>query len=102
MFSFPPKCHRIQFTHLCFADDLLIFCKGIWSILSIFYQLLELQLNAEKSENFVVGVSQEELNLIQSSIWFQNWVVASEISRYSSSYKETFGEGLLAFVGEKV
>ena len=28
VFKFHPKCKKVQLTHLCFADDLLIFAKG--------------------------------------------------------------------------
>ncbi|XP_039023289.1 uncharacterized protein LOC120155894 [Hibiscus syriacus] len=28
VFGYHPKCKRIGLTHICFADDLLIFCKG--------------------------------------------------------------------------
>ena len=28
VFSFHPKCKRVNLTHLCFANDLLIFSKG--------------------------------------------------------------------------
>ncbi|KAL4383097.1 hypothetical protein GQ457_15G000930 [Hibiscus cannabinus] len=28
IFQYHPKCKRVRLTHLCFADDLLIFCKG--------------------------------------------------------------------------
>ncbi|XP_039010000.1 uncharacterized protein LOC120138638 [Hibiscus syriacus] len=28
IFKFHPKCRRISLTHLCFADDLLVFCHG--------------------------------------------------------------------------
>ena len=27
-FSYHPKCKKVKLTHLCFADDLLIFAKG--------------------------------------------------------------------------
>lgn len=27
-FNFHPKCSRIGLTHLCFADDLMVFCRG--------------------------------------------------------------------------
>ncbi|XP_074318519.1 uncharacterized protein LOC141655332 [Silene latifolia] len=27
-FKFHPLCNRIQLTHLCFADDLILFCRG--------------------------------------------------------------------------
>ncbi|KAE8683874.1 hypothetical protein F3Y22_tig00111166pilonHSYRG00224 [Hibiscus syriacus] len=28
VFNFHPKCKKVGLTHLCFADDLLVFCKG--------------------------------------------------------------------------
>ena len=28
LFNYYPKCNRVKLTHLCFADDLLIFTKG--------------------------------------------------------------------------
>ncbi|GMI94912.1 hypothetical protein HRI_003160500 [Hibiscus trionum] len=28
IFQFHPKCKKLNLTHLCFADDLLVFCKG--------------------------------------------------------------------------
>ena len=28
VFSFHPKCKKLELTHLCFADDLLIFSRG--------------------------------------------------------------------------
>ena len=64
VFSFHPKCHRIQLTHLCFADDLLIFSKGnldsimgIQKVLELFFSYSGLQLNNTKTELFSSGVS---------------------------------------------
>ena len=46
VFKFHLKCKRIKLTHLCFADDLLIFFKGtldsilgIQKVLNLFYTL---------------------------------------------------------------
>ena len=59
VFDYHPKCKRIKLTHLCFADDLMIFIKGnldsivgIQNVLKLFYTYSRLQLNCEKSEFF--------------------------------------------------
>ncbi|XP_039037483.1 uncharacterized protein LOC120174810 [Hibiscus syriacus] len=46
IFNFHPKCKRTCLTHLTFADDLLIFCKGnlesimgVTSVLDYFYEI---------------------------------------------------------------
>ncbi|KAA3476875.1 LINE-1 retrotransposable element ORF2 protein [Gossypium australe] len=46
--NFHPKCKRVNLTHLSFADDLLIFVKG-------------LQLNASKTKVFMEGVPAAEV-----------------------------------------
>ena len=56
LFNFHPKCKKIRMTHLCFADDLLIFAKrnlelvlGIQNVLRKFYSFSGLKLNCEKN-----------------------------------------------------
>ncbi|KAH1098011.1 hypothetical protein J1N35_014932 [Gossypium stocksii] len=73
VFKYHPKCLRLQLSHLSFANDLLVFAKsnansvvGIWCILKESYQFSGVQLNASKSELFVVGVSKEELEIMKS------------------------------------
>ncbi|XP_038990950.1 uncharacterized protein LOC120113971 [Hibiscus syriacus] len=46
VFNFHPKCRKVGLTHLCFADDLLIFCKGslesvigVHVVLELFYSI---------------------------------------------------------------
>ena len=63
VFKFHPKCKKINLTHLYFVDDLLIFTKGdldsvvgVQKVLGLFYSILSLQLNCEKSELFSIGV----------------------------------------------
>ncbi|CAL1372090.1 unnamed protein product [Linum trigynum] len=70
-----PQCSRIGLTHLCFADDLLVFTKGtvegvtvIADILQKFYLVSGLQCNPNKSEIFSAGVTEELQNaLVQHS-----------------------------------
>lgn len=57
IFQYHPKCHQIKLTHLCFADNLLIFCKGtlgsvigVQSVFDHFYLMSGLKLNAARSE----------------------------------------------------
>ena len=58
--SYHPKCKKVNLTHLCFANDLLIFTKGnlssvkgIQNVLKIVYSFLGLQLNCAKSKIFL-------------------------------------------------
>ncbi|XP_039061962.1 uncharacterized protein LOC120206344 [Hibiscus syriacus] len=78
IFSFHPKCKKIGLTHLTFADDLLIFCKGnldsvmgVITVLNSFYELSGLKLNALKSEIFTVGISAHEIDNIISCSGFK-------------------------------
>ena len=64
VFSYHPKCKKIKLTHLCFADDLLIFSKGnlesitgVQKVLQLFYVFSSLQVNSAKSELFHTDVS---------------------------------------------
>ncbi|XP_039060943.1 uncharacterized protein LOC120205071 [Hibiscus syriacus] len=73
LFQFHPKYKKISLTHLSFADDLLISCKGsldsiigVKCILEKFYVWSNLKLNAAKSELFASGVNVNSLAAIQS------------------------------------
>ncbi|XP_039020908.1 uncharacterized protein LOC120152868 [Hibiscus syriacus] len=77
VFGYHPKCKRIGVTHLTFADDLLIFCKGneesiigVIVVLDYFYGISCLKLNASKSEFFVVGMSTGVLENIKQTTGF--------------------------------
>ena len=82
VFDYHPKCKRIGLTHLCFADDLMIFTKGnmhsiigIHNILKLFYSYSGLQLNAAKSELFSSGVKRELVDEIQRVTGFKHGVL---------------------------
>ena len=78
VFNYHPKCKRIQLTHLCFLDNLLIFTKGnidsvigIQNVLKLFYSYSGLQLNNSKSEFFSLGLTSEVLEGIQKETGFK-------------------------------
>ncbi|XP_039067660.1 uncharacterized protein LOC120213644 [Hibiscus syriacus] len=79
IFAFHPKCKNIGLTHLSFADDLLIFCKGniesvlgIITVLDCFYEFSGLKLNAGKCEVFTAGIPAQRLDSIISSSGFKH------------------------------
>lgn len=62
-FKLHPWCHRLSLTHLCFADDLMVFVEGTkksiegaLSVLDAFETWSGLRINLEKSTIFMAGV----------------------------------------------
>ncbi|XP_039034561.1 uncharacterized protein LOC120170754 [Hibiscus syriacus] len=77
-FRYHPKCKRIALTHLSFADDLLIFCKGsvdfvigVTTVLDLFYEMSGLSLNASKYDLFAAGIPYAELEKIKQITGFK-------------------------------
>lgn len=77
LFKYHPRTQRVKLTHLCFADDLLIFGKGsvesvvgINCVLDKFYEFSGLKLNPAKSEVFSAGVRQTVLDDIRQITGF--------------------------------
>jgi hypothetical protein len=69
LFSFHLRCSLIKLTHLCFAEDLLIFSaafsasvQAVNNVLGEFETLSRLKANPSKSYVFIVGFSQDEKN----------------------------------------
>ena len=80
------SCKKIRMTHLCFADDLLIFAKGnlesiigIHNMLRKFYSFFRLQLNCEKSEIFYIEIFKVLMGEIKQETGFK---VRSLLVRY--------------------
>ncbi|XP_038996241.1 uncharacterized protein LOC120120779 [Hibiscus syriacus] len=78
IFKFHPKCKRISLAHLCFADDLLVFCYGsldavlgVQSNLEKFYELSGLKLNAQKIEFFACGLNEHTVEKICRATGFR-------------------------------
>ena len=66
-FKFHPRCKSISLTHLCFADDLMVFIEGtkesIEGALSVFDGFAKcsgLSISIEKSTIYMAGVSRDE------------------------------------------
>ena len=70
-FNFHPRCNKIKLTHMCFADDLLLFARGdvssirqLYSAFQLFTTASGLKANLSKSSLYFGGVNSE----IQSAI----------------------------------
>lgn len=77
-FIFHPLCKVLKLNHLCFADDLMIFCKAhIGSLgrakeaLYYFYEVSGLMVNDNKSLIYIVGVNEELKFNLTESVGFQ-------------------------------
>lgn len=73
-FGYHPNCQESNLTHLCFADDILIFTDGSSQSVHGFLQVLEefkafsgLAISVEKSCFFPSGLSDDEKNAIVST-----------------------------------
>ncbi|XP_039071739.1 uncharacterized protein LOC120218923 [Hibiscus syriacus] len=78
IFGYHPKGKKLCITHLSFADDLLIFCKGnlesivgVISVLNHFYSLSGLSLNVNKIEFYVARIYTGTLESIKSATGFK-------------------------------
>ncbi|XP_039032836.1 uncharacterized protein LOC120168062 [Hibiscus syriacus] len=78
IFGYHPKYKKLGITHLSFANDLLIFCKGnlesivgVTSVLNHFYTLSGLNLNVNKIEFYATGISVGTLESIKSITGFK-------------------------------
>ena len=76
-FKYHPRCKSLALTHLCFADDLMIFVEGskesVQGALSVFDQFSEwsgLKISIEKSTLYLSGVSEGEESRILSNFPF--------------------------------
>ncbi|XP_039000122.1 uncharacterized protein LOC120125860 [Hibiscus syriacus] len=73
-----PLSPKVPLTHLCFADDLLIFRHGsvnsvfgVLSVLDQFYEMSGLKLNAAKTEFFACGMDDGVINVIHAVTGFR-------------------------------
>lgn len=66
-FKFHPRCQSLSLTHLCFADDLMVFVEGtkdsiegFLSVFEWFTQWSGLSISIEKLTVYMAGVEAEE------------------------------------------
>lgn len=64
--SYHPKCQKVNITHLCFTDDLVVFTSappsslmGIQTVLDDFHSVSGLSVSNGKSKLYCRGVSKE-------------------------------------------
>ncbi|KAH0738106.1 hypothetical protein KY290_036811 [Solanum tuberosum] len=76
-FRYHPMCKKVKLTHLIFADDLMIFCKGnlnsvnrVIEALTHFSVATGLEANLEKSSVFLAGVDEDTQNQILARTGF--------------------------------
>ena len=76
-FDYHWRCKKIRITHLCFADDLMIFCEGslqsvelLQQSLQEFYALSGLLPNKGKSCIFIAGRNQSYMKAVRDILDF--------------------------------
>ena len=77
-FDYHWRCQKTKLTHLCFADDLLLFCGGsltsvkiLHNALQEFYSLSGLHPNNGKSNVFIAGRNQAYMEAVRDLFQFQ-------------------------------
>lgn len=77
-FNFHSRCKASKLNHLCLADDLIIFCKGETTIVSMIIQGLQLfqattglKANKGKSAFYTRGMEDQEMENIAAISGFQ-------------------------------
>ncbi|XP_074305781.1 uncharacterized protein LOC141641002 [Silene latifolia] len=92
-FSFHPLCRPLSLTHLCFADDLLMFCRGDRGSITVllrafatFSKASGLVMNCEKSDIYFNGVRAEEVHYILNISGFREGSLPFRIERICRNY----------------
>lgn len=84
-FNFHPRCRQLESIHICFADDLLMYCRADLISLKLlnnafnrFLKVTDLQANLDKSFLYVAGVPEHtkqsllmELGFVEGSLPFR-------------------------------
>ena len=76
-FKYHPGCNKMRLNHLCFADNLFIFCRGdlqsveiIMSTLKDFHSLFGLNFNKAKSNLFCAGIKHTKKTALLNCLGF--------------------------------
>ncbi|XP_056691685.1 uncharacterized protein [Spinacia oleracea] len=72
LFQYHPRCKAVKLTHLCFADDLILCCKGDFASICLLLQAFKLfsdtsglQPNKQKSSIYCYGMSDSDINRVE-------------------------------------
>ncbi|XP_062106667.1 uncharacterized protein LOC133818004 [Humulus lupulus] len=76
-YRFHPKCKHLKIVNLCFADDLVIFCKGVHNSVQIIKESFSdfccasgLIANKDKSQVYFGGVAEDEAQNLLEGLQF--------------------------------
>lgn len=77
-FNFHAKCAELRITHLAFADDLMLFCRGDLGSMRILTDAMDefsdcsgLQINGDKSQLFAGGVHVGSFMILRRYLCFR-------------------------------
>lgn len=77
LFKFHPRCKQLKVMHICFADDLLMFCKAEVQSVKLmieaftkFSKVSGLQANTDKISIYISGVQNQVKQAILSELGF--------------------------------
>ncbi|XP_010675369.1 uncharacterized protein LOC104891382 [Beta vulgaris subsp. vulgaris] len=78
-FKYHARCKELKLAHLCFDDDLLLFCNGdfrsIYTLLQgfqMFSNVSVLEVNRSKSEVYYAGMCEEEIQRVSDDSGFHS------------------------------
>ncbi|KAL2922946.1 LINE-1 reverse transcriptase-like protein [Bienertia sinuspersici] len=81
-FHFHPRCRAAKLTHLCFADDLILCCKGEQASIdkllrgfNHFSQVSGLQANRSKTEIYTCGMKDQEVQNVLNESGFKRGAI---------------------------
>jgi len=76
-FNYHPRCERLNIIHICFADDLLMYCRAdlisvklMYAAFRNFSEASGLQANTEKSSIYIAGVTDHTKQSIIEALGF--------------------------------
>ena len=97
-FQFHPMSKGNKLTHLIFADDVMILCKGNMSSVSRVMEALHhcLVANLDKSNIFIAGVEEGAKQNILAKTGFLTWFPTNKVFGVTTYLKEMEKNGLLA------
>lgn len=76
--GYHPRCKNAGLTHLCFADDIMVFTdgqkrsvEGVVRVFDGFAKLSGLKISVEKSTFYMAGITRENQNAILETFLLQ-------------------------------